>query len=514
MRLILYKSSSELIRCDKINYLSKTLEVQGFLRESTSINNPQILIELDYEMSDIVDDNDDEVDNVIYFKQGELLSANYVYIPDFNRYYYISDITSVRTKLWRLSLDVDVLMSHLAKIKNVNALVTRNEFTYDKLVKDDLVTYYYNKEVTESTLPKGDKVNTYFHSSLSLVTDNIVITCVNDDTPLNTSIINPPDESLPQVSPNVTGDNQTYRTYTTFSASLNTLSERILANDNLATYIFSIVAFPFALDKVSGDPHTLKLGNTTLSDVYVGDLRYNMSKYHVIADFTITGDNFTDYEPYTRYEIYIPYLSWVTLNADDILNNRIIVYYVVNHQTGNSQVSIYDVTNSKLLYTSNCQLGVSIPVTSTNAREVSDTRNSNNIGLGVGLLTSTLTTIGGFATGNPLAVGGGAISMGSTISKYIQNENTNYQRASGSVSSGQSGAYLPQDVRIRKTKYIPKDYNDEYFKLNGRPLNKVVRLGDLKGYTIVGDAHLEDFTSATKQELDEIKLLLTQGVIL
>lgn len=515
MRLVLYRNSAEHNRVDKINYLSKVLEVSGFLRESTSIINPQILIEINYSYGGVVDDNNNIVDNVIYFNESNILKANYVYIPDFNRYYFINDITSIRTGLWRMSLHCDVLMSYNRLIKDTKAYILRNEFTYDKMVKDEMLSYYYDKDVTEVTLPKGDKVNTTFTSSdITLIQDNIVISCINDYISMNIGEVNPPDDSLPVVSSNVTGDNQTYSTYATYATSLNTLAEKILDDDNLATYILSIVMFPFVVDIRPNSLHTLRLGKTNLTDVLVSDLLVNMSKYYVIADFTITGDDFKDYEPYTRYELYIPYLSWITLNADDILNNRIIVYYVINYQTGNSQVVVYDTTNNKLLYTSNCQLGVKIPITTTNAREVMDTHNSNNIGLGVGLLTSTLTTLGGVATGNPLAVGGGLISLGSNITKYIQNENTNYNRASGSVSSGQSGVYLPQDVRLRKTRLKPKDYDDDYFKLHGRPLNKVMRIGDLRGYTLISDEHLEGFNTTTKSELDEIKLLLNGGVIL
>ena len=34
---------------------------------------------------------------------------NYCYIPDFGRYYFITDITSIRTNLWRIDCVVDVL---------------------------------------------------------------------------------------------------------------------------------------------------------------------------------------------------------------------------------------------------------------------------------------------------------------------------------------------------------------------------------------------------------------------
>lgn len=49
---------------------------------------------------------------------------NYCYIPDFDRYYFISNITSVRTNLWRIDCSVDVLMSYQAEILNLDVIVS------------------------------------------------------------------------------------------------------------------------------------------------------------------------------------------------------------------------------------------------------------------------------------------------------------------------------------------------------------------------------------------------------
>lgn len=531
MKVILYNNHSENNKLNKT--IIKIVELEGYLREVCSLINPQIMIEFHPEQfNGYVKDN-----NQVYvvhnnvkitwdsFINNYVLSANYVYIPDFNRYYFINDITSVRQNLWRLSLHVDVLTSYKKEISNTKAFVMRNEFEYDPLVKDDEVSYYYDKDVIEYIPEKGDKVNKTFTSTTNIFNDNITITCINEDVDFNINSITPPDPTLPIVSANTSGDDMTYKTYCTWPVNGTHLARKLLDDDTLSSFILSIVAYPFLLDPKPNSTHYLKLGKTELKDsgtpealvgdgVYVDDLDKNISKYYVIADFTITGDSFKDYEPYSQYEIYLPYLGWVSLSAVNILNNRLIVYYVINYQTGKSQVTIYDVTNSKIIYTNMTQLGVVIPVNSTNAREVNDQRNSNNIGLGVGLITSALSVGGGIATANPIAIMGGLLSGGSTIAKYVQNQNTNYSKASGSVGSGQSGLYLPQEVKIRKTSYKPKGYDEEYFKLRGRPLNQVKRLGDLTGYTLVGDEHLENFGSSTKSENEEIKSILNGGVIL
>ena len=144
MKLTLYNNHSENNKLDKT--IVKIVKLQGYLREQTSLINPQIMIEFDPKaFEDLGYVKDDAQAYVMYngirikwdtFINDYVLSANYVYIPDFNRYYDINDMTSVRQNLWRLSLHVDVLMSYKKEINNTNAFVSRNEFDYDPDIYD------------------------------------------------------------------------------------------------------------------------------------------------------------------------------------------------------------------------------------------------------------------------------------------------------------------------------------------------------------------------------------------
>lgn len=55
-----------------------------------------------------------------------LPTANYMYIPAFNRYYYITDITADTGGAAIISGKVDVLMSYSAAIKSLSAVVVRS----------------------------------------------------------------------------------------------------------------------------------------------------------------------------------------------------------------------------------------------------------------------------------------------------------------------------------------------------------------------------------------------------
>lgn len=101
MDIVLYVTGSE------PNALYKTLQngitLQGSLRGESSVVNPNILI---------------EIDNPSQY--------NYCFIPEFSRYYFISDMVSVRTNLWRLQCVVDVLMSFQEQILYLNVIVNND----------------------------------------------------------------------------------------------------------------------------------------------------------------------------------------------------------------------------------------------------------------------------------------------------------------------------------------------------------------------------------------------------
>ena len=84
MKINLYYNSSESNKIGKS--LNKAIEFNGYLRDESRVVNP-----------------------VITVKAKNLSSYNYCYIPEFNRYYFIDELVSVKNDLWRVSLHVDVL---------------------------------------------------------------------------------------------------------------------------------------------------------------------------------------------------------------------------------------------------------------------------------------------------------------------------------------------------------------------------------------------------------------------
>ena len=153
MTINLYQSSAEDKRVDKTNYLTSAGTLTGTLKEETSIIDPSILIE-----------------------QATLPTFNYIYIPDFNRYYFVSNPVSVRKNLWRINCHVDVLMSYKTGILNMTCLVARNEYNFTPTLEDERVFMLKNPivsyvEIANSVLTKEYEANsvvlTYIHAPIN-----------------------------------------------------------------------------------------------------------------------------------------------------------------------------------------------------------------------------------------------------------------------------------------------------------------------------------------------------------
>lgn len=102
MVIDLYINSSENNRVSKV--LSNKFEMTGTLRGETNVVNPEILIE-----------------------HANPTGYNYAYIPEFNRYYFINEFTAVRNGLWRVRLAVDVLETYKTQIKQMPAIIDKQQ---------------------------------------------------------------------------------------------------------------------------------------------------------------------------------------------------------------------------------------------------------------------------------------------------------------------------------------------------------------------------------------------------
>lgn len=132
----LYKNSSP--RNSFYPSLSKIRDISGTLRDECSLLNPRILMRI----NDV----------------GDLKNVNYMYIPEFGRYYYITDIVSVRNTEILVSGHVDVLSTYRKEILANDAIIGRSGVSntyYNTYLEDKELATYQDSYVCNYKFPKS-----------------------------------------------------------------------------------------------------------------------------------------------------------------------------------------------------------------------------------------------------------------------------------------------------------------------------------------------------------------------
>lgn len=132
MNIFLYKYDSERNRLDKT--FEQVSQRVGTLKTSTGLLKLEILLKAD----------------------SRLLSANYCYIAEFNRYYFIDDIEVQHNGVALFKMSQDVLMSHREDIKRMTVEVVESVNPNDNFMSCDLQS--------EKTLLKSERLNNPFTS--------------------------------------------------------------------------------------------------------------------------------------------------------------------------------------------------------------------------------------------------------------------------------------------------------------------------------------------------------------
>ena len=130
MTIELYSNSSP------ANYVNKSISLvstlTGTLREPSSIVDPTITIE-----------------------RGSPIGFNYAHITDFNRYYFVTGVSSEHNGLIAISMHVDVLMTYKTEIAAATGVVKRQENKYNLYLDDGIFKSYQNTKHKLITFPNS-----------------------------------------------------------------------------------------------------------------------------------------------------------------------------------------------------------------------------------------------------------------------------------------------------------------------------------------------------------------------
>lgn len=278
----------------------------------------------------------------------------------------------------------------------------------------------------------------------------------------------------------------------------------------LAAYMWSDSSFDIDnFQKLFADPMECILGLIMLpftvptsgnSNIQVGNMPTNVSANNVSAQYfqlscgSITIDRFTgsylDFEPYTKAQIFLPYIGIQDLSVDDIMGKTISVTYNIDILTGACIAFIK--CGGSVLYQFIGQCGANIPITSNTYTGVIQSLLD---------LTRSLTHV----------AGGDMVGGLSGVASASVNINKPKIQKSGTLSGvgGFLGIQYPYIILTKPNPAIPKDQN----KYLGYPSYVTKQVGSCSGFTQFETVYLENM-GCSETEKEQILNMLKEGVII
>lgn len=300
---------------------------------------------------------------------------------------------------------------------------------------------------------------------------------------------------------------------------------KTITEDDLKTKIIALFQDPSqALTSVRVYPIKLSKFDPSISTPYSPYLRMVGRDWEILNQavkpsfifqatkpFTYRPNSNLDFAPFTSIQLYLPYLDFIELPVNEIIDKELIVYYAIDLSSGTA--TAYMELNSDygkyIIATKTGKIGVDVAYGSTNNAE--NTRNILNAIATTGISLYALASTGGTSE---VAKGIATVGKATAISKgaltVMNSQQLRYQRGGNNGSLG--SMYAPQSpyIVIKKTSIVENTSN--FSKIYGLPLYELRTLSTLHGFTVIDEIHLDNLPNATTDEYNEIEQLLKEGV--
>lgn len=171
----------------------------------------------------------------------------------------------------------------------------------------------------------------------------------------------------------------------------------LLVNNSPIENIISLKALIGSVT-TTGSSQSLALGNVTTTANVVP---CNESITINVGSITLPRkyNNFLDFEPYTKVQIYLPFYGCAMLDSSLVIGRTISIKYIIDVITATAKIKI--IHDDKTLYEFKTTCGSDLPITSSNRASVEMGYLSSGVGMGVSIASGNV--IGGLASGLSMA---------------------------------------------------------------------------------------------------------------
>ena len=314
-------------------------------------------------------------------------------------------------------------------------------------------------------------------------------------------------------------------------------------NANWLDYFISLRAYPYKINTLQEQTNVLYVGAG--GELNLGDQALNRaSKPNTVEEVVFTIEvpkyynNFLDFAPYTKAEIYLPfsgtwevnpkllYHSEAYLDPEEETENRISIQLLIDITDGSG---VWQVLRNSYSGTENicdyiilekqCKVGVEIPLSGLNATTMASNIVNATLGVGQTALSSISNIGGAMAIGSAAGPGGTALATTMAVANsglQMLSAATNYANANREIPSytgGMSGLaaancnVIPSITFVRPIVENPSSFPHTV----GYLVNQASKLEKLSGFTTCRNVDVSNVPQATDKEKAELKRILENG---
>ena len=418
------------------------------------------------------------------------INANYFYIDDFKRYYFLDNTERTSQQLKNMAAEVDVLATYKSQIASCNAMILRSSSGYNKMLRDDLVHVSTEKTILRTV---GSTVGFANASGCYL------LSVANKDGGVNSFAC------------------QYIISSSGLAAIADALMDSSITDDimqyfsNINSSIISLKWLPFDYTAVCNLCTTgnqpVKFGKYTAPGISAHRITSTTIYVDGSMDITIPWDSsedFTECAPYTAMKLLVPMYGMIDLNSADFVSfKKVVLNYRYDVTTGDVTILISAGSSGAYLQTLQFNVAVDVPIAAI-TREAGSIMSSTAglVGGGIGFAAS-------IASGNVA----GAAATGMAAITSAANLGLNLNGASVSVKGAIQGrAGLSYGDKPQLMLYMMKHADparNEHINAVGRPVQACATVGSFSGYIECSGASVD--MPGTAIEKDRVNSYLNSG---
>ena len=411
-------------------------------------------------------------------------TANYIYVSEWGRYYFVTNVTYISNTTKLFSCEVDVLASYKSQISATKAMIMRASSNYNVWIPDNEVYVSTQKTFVRQV----GAANVGFANATGVY----LISVINEEGCAT--------GFAAQYFANATS----LQAFAQELMNSNFVQDVMQYSSNVSAGIVSLKWMPFNYSDIISASFTT-LENFKVSNLpFTGSSGYRITgnAYFLDGAETITlpwrtDKDFRECGPYTAAKLLIPMYGFIDINTADLVGaSSLYIQYRVDRSTGDVVVILNRDSAGEPIQTIQFNVGVEIPIATM----------TRNIGGALSAISGGINNAIGIAAGNYV---GGTVGLISNAASFALNANGRSISYKGALDGKAATAYGDQFQLMYYVPHTLDPTNANFIATKGRPVQAVDTISSFSGYIQCENASVDNI--GTPIEKDRINQYLNSG---